>query len=64
MRKFETLIRLLTEARAEAGRLGPTGHSIVTQLEEALTEARCLAASDGRPDEGKRPEDLSSANDG
>ena len=64
MKKLDTLIKLLGEARAEAERLGPAGKVIAHQLEEALTEAQTLAAHGGRPDEGKRPDELSSANDG
>jgi hypothetical protein len=64
MIKLDHLIQLLGDARAEAGRLGQAGRVIVRQLEEALTEARALAAHGGKPDEGKRPEELSSANDG
>lgn len=64
MTKIDTLIRLLGEARAEAEQLGPGGRVIVGHLDEALTEARSLAAQRGRPDEGKRPEQLSSDNDG
>lgn len=64
MIKLDTLIRLLGDARAESERLGPAGKIISAQLDEALTEARGLAAHGGRPDEGKRPDELSSANDG
>lgn len=64
MMEIDTLIRLLGEARAEAERLGPAGRRIADQLDETLTEARALAAHSGQPDEGKRPEQLSSANDG
>ena len=64
MTTIDTLIGLLGEARAEADRLGPAAEAIGRQLDEALTEARHLAAHDGRPDEGRRPEELSSANDG
>ena len=64
MKTLDTLVRLLTEARSEADRLGPCAKAIAQHLGEALTEARALAAHNGRPDEGKRPEELSSANDG
>ena len=64
MKKLDTLISLLAEARAEAERLGPTGKIIARQLDEALNEARLLSAQGGRADEGRRPQDLSSANDG
>lgn len=64
MKKLDTLIGLLVEARAEAERLGPAGRIIARQLDEALGEARLLASQDGRADEGRRPQDLSSANDG
>lgn len=64
MKKLDTLIGLLVEARAEAGRLGAVGRIIARQLDEALSEARLLASQDGRADEGRRPQDLSSANDG
>lgn len=64
MSNLETLMKLLGDARAEAERLGPTGQGIASQLEEALCEAHALAANGGEPDEGKRPDELSSANDG
>lgn len=64
MTTIDTLIGLLGEARAEAGRLGPAADAIGRRLDEALTEARQLAAQGGRPDEGRRPDELSSANDG
>ena len=64
MTKLDTLIKLLEDARSEADRLGPTGRAIVGRLGEALVAARALAATDGGADEGKRPEELSSANDG
>lgn len=64
MTKLDTLIKLLEDARFEADRLGPTGKAIVGRLGEALVTARALAATGGEVDEGIRPDELSSANDG
>jgi hypothetical protein len=61
---YDDLIKLLTDAQAEADRLGPTARPIGRRLADALTEARSLGAGRDAPDEGKRPEELSSANDG
>lgn len=58
------LVGLIEEAHARAVWLGTVGGGIAAQLDAALNEARTLAAQDGRADEGRRPEDLSSANDG
>lgn len=64
MGELDTLMKLLGDARSEAERLGPTGRTIAGQLEEAIREVQALTARGGSPDEGKRPEELSSANDG
>jgi len=58
------LVGLIEEAHIRAVRLGAVGAGIAARLGEALTEARALAALGGRADEGRRPEELSSANDG
>lgn len=58
------LVGLIEGARACAAGLGAAGGGILARLEAALTEAKLLAAQEGRADEGRRPEDLSSANDG
>jgi hypothetical protein len=64
MPKIDTLLKLIAEARDEAERLGPVTAGIARRLEEAIVEARGLAAKGGEPDQGKRPDELSSANDG
>lgn len=64
MDKLANLIGLLEDARDEALGLGAPAGAIAAQLGEILTEARSLSALGGRADEGRRPEDLSSANDG
>ncbi|TDR93717.1 hypothetical protein [Enterovirga rhinocerotis] len=64
MDDIDRLISLIESARDEAARLGPRTAAIAARLEEAVTEARSLLALEGRADEGRRPEDLSSANDG
>lgn len=64
MQKIDTLLKLIGEARDEAERLGPVTAGIARRLGEAMAEARGIAAKDGEPDQGKRPDELSSANDG
>ena len=64
MPKIDTLLKLIDEARAEAERVGPPASGIARQLEETMVEARALVAKGGEPDQGKRPDELSSANDG
>ena len=64
MPKIDTLLTLIGHAREEAARLGPATAGITRRLDEAMAEARGIAAKGGEPDQGKRPDELSSANDG
>jgi hypothetical protein len=64
MVKYEHIIRLIEEARAAATGAGPDARMLLRSLDEALLQARALVSQKGHPDEGTRPEELSSANDG
>ena len=56
------LLRLVEAARAHAA--GLDAHAVVATLDEALRGVRALAAGRGDgPDEGKRPEELTTEND-
>jgi hypothetical protein len=54
---------LIEAARAEAERLKPDTANIVQLLGEALLQARNIAGHGGRPDEGLRPDQLTTEND-
>jgi hypothetical protein len=56
------LVALVEAALAEARRSGQTASAVATSLEQALLAARGLAAP-GAPDEGVRPENLTTDND-
>lgn len=60
---FAHLATLIESAKAEATRLGPAAAEAVRSLEAAAVAARSAAAHGGRPDEGMRPDELSSSND-
>lgn len=57
------LLALVEAARAEAGRLGAAAGSVPETLARAADEVRARLAEGGRPDEGIRPEDLTTDND-
>jgi hypothetical protein len=57
------LTALIEAAQAEAERLRPDTANIVQLLGEALLQARNIAGHGGRPDEGLRPDQLTTEND-
>ncbi len=57
------LLASIEAARAHAERLGPLARRVAALLEEAALTARSLQAHGGRPDEGLRPEQLTTEND-
>lgn len=57
------LVALIEAAQAEAVRAGEGASAVRTSLEQALLAARGLAASGARPDEGLRPDELTTDND-
>lgn len=62
-RDFQHLVALIKAARAEAERLGSGAEPVIGALDEAERSAQALLADDGRPDEGVRPNNLTTEND-
>ena len=58
------LVALIGAAQAHAETLGPEAGEARRLLGEALAAARSADGRGGRPDEGLRPEDLTTDNDG
>ena len=57
------LSALIETAKTESERLKPDTANISELLGEALLQARSIARHGGRPDEGLRPDQLTSEND-
>ena len=57
------LVNLIETAKAEAARLGPALQDVAGALDAAVASARAALGAGGQPDEGLRPEDLTTAND-
>jgi hypothetical protein len=57
------LSTLIETAKKEAERLKPDTANIAHLLGEALLQAHSIARHGGRPDEGLRPDQLTSEND-
>ncbi|MBV9078254.1 MAG: hypothetical protein JO048_12310 [Methylobacteriaceae bacterium] len=57
------LVALIEAAKSAADRLGPAAGASADHLGRALDAARSAAGREGRPDEGIRPESLTTDND-
>ncbi len=57
------LVALMEAARAEAERLGPAAETFATRLAALAQEAGSLTGRGGKPDQGTRLGDLTTAND-
>ena len=57
------LVALIQAAKLEAERLGARAGGTAARLDAALVEARAILGNGGRPDQGLRPENLTTAND-
>ena len=60
---LQNLISLIEAAKAGADRLGPDAGTTSGLLDQALIAARAIKAHGGTPDEGLRPEELTTDND-
>ena len=57
------LLALIEAARSHAARIGPEVGSVSRLLDEAVVAVLALEGHGGRPDEGLRPQDLTTDND-
>lgn len=57
------LAALIEAARAEAERLGDDAAGVLAGLDTALAAAHARPGAGGKPDQGLRPDELTTAND-
>ena len=60
---LQHLVALIEAARAQAGRAGAVAAQVAASLDQAARSTRALLAGGGQPEEGLRPEDLTTEND-
>ena len=63
VKTLEHHVTLIEAAKNEAERLQPDTANIAQLLGEALLQARNISGHGGRPDEGLRPDQLTTEND-
>ncbi len=60
---LDRLVSLVDDAKAAASKLGPGLDRVADLLARALDDLHAIQAHGGRPDEGLRPDQLTSDND-
>ena len=61
--ELDRLVSLVAEATTVVSKLGPGLERVADLLGRALEDLRAIQAQGGRPDEGLRPDQLTTGND-